>query len=249
MKNIVALTLLCCLIIGFAVGCQSRPPQQLGDVPAPATEAAKTEQASPSPDSPLSTLTPLKIGSPEPAAPAASPTVAATETKNTGGDKQVGKLIAIIKTDKGDIKAELYPDVAPNTVLNFVTLAKKGFYDNLNFHRVEPGFCIQGGDPKGDGTGGPGYCIPAEFNDRKHVLGTLAMARAQNPDSAGSQFYVTLGTHPFLDKNYTVFGQVTEGLSTCQNIAVGDKIKSITIEGELPPSLQGKEVQKSNYMK
>ena len=170
MRTIIALTLLCCLLFGFAAaGCQSRPPQQLGETPTAAPETAKTDEGSPTPDSPLGTLTPLKIGTPEPT-PSAAPTGNATETTNTGGDQKVGKLIAVITTDKGVIKAELRPDVAPNTELNFVTLAKKGFYDNLNFHRVEPGFVIQGGDPKGDGTGGPGYCIPSESNNEKHVL-------------------------------------------------------------------------------
>ena len=157
----------------------------------------------------------------------------------------MGKLYAIIKTEKGNMKAELYPDVAPNTVLNFVTLAKKGFYDGLTFHRVIPNFVIQGGCPLGTGTGGPGYTIPAEFNKRKHLLGTLAMARSNNPDSAGSQFYICLAPQPSLDNNYTVFGQVIEGVSTAQNIVKGDKIETIEIQGELPADLKDKEIKKS----
>jgi len=172
-----------------------------------------------------------------------------TETKDTkeqkGGQQTVGKLYAIIKTEKGNMKAELYPDVAPNTVLNFVTLAKKGFYDGLTFHRVIPNFVIQGGCPLGTGTGGPGYTIPAEFNKRKHLLGTLAMARSNNPDSAGSQFYICLAPQPSLDNNYTVFGQVIEGVSTAQNIVKGDKIETIEIQGELPADLKDKEIKKS----
>ncbi|MCD4783363.1 MAG: peptidylprolyl isomerase [Candidatus Eremiobacteraeota bacterium] len=155
------------------------------------------------------------------------------------------KLFAIIKTDKGEMKAELYPDVAPNTVLSFVTLAKDGFYDGLTFHRVVPNFVIQGGCPQGTGTGGPGYMIPAEFNNRKHLLGSLAMARSSAPDSAGSQFYVCLAPQPSLDNNYTVFGQVLEGVSTAQNILKGDKITTIEIVGELPADLKGKEIKKS----
>jgi peptidyl-prolyl cis-trans isomerase B (cyclophilin B) len=137
------------------------------------------------------------------------------------------KLLFTIKTDKGEIKGELYPDVAPNTVLNFVTLARDGFYDGLTFHRVEPGFVIQGGCPEGRGTGGPGYCIPAEFNATPHKLGALAMARAYDPDSAGSQFYVVLNeaTCRQLDGNYTVFGQVTEGMPVVLGIERGDVIK------------------------
>ena len=162
------------------------------------------------------------------------------------GQTEGSGLTFVIKTDKGDIKGELYPDVAPNTVLNFVTLAGDGFYDGLTFHRVEPGFVIQGGDPDGNGGGGPGYSIPAEFNAKKHLLGTLAMARASDPDSAGSQFYICLGPAPHLDNNYTVFGQVTEGIDVVQSIQVGDSFSTIEIEGELPADLQGKEIEKSH---
>ncbi len=166
--------------------------------------------------------------------------------ENERGDEMAANIYAIIKTDKGDMKLELFPDVAPNTVLNFVTLAGKGYYDGLNFHRVVPGFVIQGGCPNGNGMGGPGYSIPAEFNKRKHLKGTLAMARSQNPDSAGSQFYICLDPQPGLDGQYTVFGQLVEGKEVPEKIVVGDKIKSITIEGELPASLKGKEIKKSN---
>ena len=107
------------------------------------------------------------------------------------------KQTAVITMEKGgEIKIEFFPEDAPKTVENFVTLAKKGFYDGLTFHRVEPGFVVQGGDPKGNGTGGPGYKIKAEFNKQKHVRGAVAMARSQDPDSAGSQFYITLGPRP-----------------------------------------------------
>ena len=113
----------------------------------------------------------------------------------------------VITLDNGnEIRIEFYPDDAPKTVENFVTLAKKGFYDNLTFHRVVPDFVVQGGDPKGNGTGGPGYTIKAEFNKQKHVRGSVAMARSQHPDSAGSQFYITYGATPHLDGQYTVFG-------------------------------------------
>jgi cyclophilin family peptidyl-prolyl cis-trans isomerase len=155
----------------------------------------------------------------------------------------------VIKTSKGVLKGELYTDVAPNTVLNFVTLAKKGFYNGLTFHRVVPGFVIQGGCPKGDGTGGPGYSIPAEFNTRPHGMGVLAMARSQDPDSAGSQFYICItsekGNIGHLDRNYTVFGKVTDGMASALSISQGDKIESIEITGKLPASLEGKEIKKS----
>ncbi len=144
--------------------------------------------------------------------------------------KMTKNPVAVIALAKGgEIRIELYPDTAPKTVENFVTLAKKGFYDGLAFHRVEPGFVAQGGDPKGNGTGGPGYTIKAEFNQRKHVRGTLAMARANHPDSAGSQFYICFQPASFLDGKYTVFGQVTSGMEHVDKIQIGDKMKSVRI--------------------
>jgi cyclophilin family peptidyl-prolyl cis-trans isomerase len=131
--------------------------------------------------------------------------------------------------DGGIIKFEMYPDTAPKTVAQISGLIQKGFYDGLVFHRVVPGFVIQGGDPKGNGTGGSGTNIPAEFNDRKHLLGTVAMARSQNPDSADSQFYICLDRIPYLDKNYTVFGQVTEGIEVVQKVKMGDTMKKVTV--------------------
>ena len=134
---------------------------------------------------------------------------------------------AVITMEKGgEIRIELYPEDAPKTVESFITLAKKGFYDGLTFHRVVPGFVAQGGDPKGDGTGGPGYTLKAEFNKRKHVRGTVAMARSQSPDSAGSQFYICFAPAPHLDNNYTVFGQVTSGMDVVDRIKLGDKMKT-----------------------
>lgn len=112
----------------------------------------------------------------------------------------------------GYCMVRLFPEEAPNTVENFITLAAQGFYDGLTFHRIIPNFMIQGGDPTGTGTGGPGYQIPAEFNERRHVTGTVAMARSADPDSAGSQFYICLAPAQHLNRNYTVFGQVCEGM-------------------------------------
>jgi len=137
---------------------------------------------------------------------------------------------ATIETAKGNIVLELFPKVAPQTVNSFVFLAREGFYDGLTFHRVVPGFVVQGGDPKGDGTGGPGYTLPAEFSDVKHITGTLAMARTSDPNSAGSQFYITLAPTPHLDGQYTVFGQVREGMDVVQAIRVGDVMDKVTIE-------------------
>jgi peptidyl-prolyl cis-trans isomerase B (cyclophilin B) len=140
------------------------------------------------------------------------------------------KQIGVITLEKGgEIRLEFYPEDAPKTVENFVTLAKKGFYNGLNFHRVVPDFVVQGGCPKGNGTGGPGYQINAEFNKQKHVRGTLAMARSQDPDSAGSQFYICYGTTPHLDGQYTVFGRVVSGMEHVDRIKQGDKMTSITI--------------------
>lgn len=123
------------------------------------------------------------------------------------------------------MKAELYPEIAPNTVRNFISLVKKGFYDGLTFHRVIAGFMIQGGDPEGIGTGGPGYHIPGEFssngfeNSLKHTRGVLSMARAAHPDSAGSQFFIMHADAPHLDGEYAAFGKLTEGEDALDEIA------------------------------
>ena len=131
----------------------------------------------------------------------------------------------VIDTNVGEIKAELYPDVAPVTVKNFIDLIKKGFYNGLTFHRVIEGFMIQGGCPRGNGTGGPGYCLKGEFrangvkNDLKHERGVLSMARAMDPDSAGSQFFIMHETSPHLDGQYAAFGKVTDGMNVVDKIA------------------------------
>lgn len=147
-------------------------------------------------------------------------------------DKEKEKAMpteVLIETEKGDIVFKFYPEDAPNTVDNFIKLAEKKFYDGLVFHRVEPNFVIQGGDPKGDGTGGPGYKIKAEFNSRAHLTGAVAMARSMDPDSAGSQFYICLARTPHLDGQYTVFGQVTKGMDVVQSIRRGDVMKKVTV--------------------
>jgi len=143
------------------------------------------------------------------------------------------KQTGVITLDNGhEIRIEFYPEDAPKTVENFVTLTRKGFYNNLTFHRVVPDFVVQGGCPKGDGTGGPGYTVKAEFNKQKHVRGSVAMARSQHPDSAGSQFYITYGTTPHLDGNYTVFGHVVSGMEHVDRIKAGDRMKTVTIVEE-----------------
>jgi cyclophilin family peptidyl-prolyl cis-trans isomerase/predicted DsbA family dithiol-disulfide isomerase len=142
------------------------------------------------------------------------------------------KYIASIQTDKGVIEVELDPSAAPQTVNNFVYLAQNGFYDGLTFHRVEPGFVIQGGDPAGNGTGGPGYNIPPEIA-LTHVEGAIAMARTSGPPettpSSGSQFYITLAPQPNLDNQYTVFGKTINGMDVVNRIAVGDQIIRIDV--------------------
>lgn len=147
---------------------------------------------------------------------------------------------AILDTDRGTIVIELYPSVAPKTVANFEKLSSEGFYNGLTFHRVVPGFVVQGGDPNGNGTGGPGYTLPAEIDPAEHHLrGTVAMARlpdSVNPQrrSSGSQFYICLEPAPFLDGEYTIFGGVVEGMDVVDKIRVGDHIKKITLSKELP---------------
>ena len=148
----------------------------------------------------------------------------------TPGEDGLSKATVVLKTDKGVIKYKFYPTDAPNTVKRIIELINSGFYNGLTFHRVEPGFVIQGGDPYGNGTGGSGQKQKAEFNHRRHLAGTVAMARASDPDSADSQFYISLGTHPHLDNKYTIFGQVIEGQDVAGKIAVGDKMTAVYIE-------------------
>ncbi|MBC7807515.1 MAG: peptidylprolyl isomerase [Akkermansiaceae bacterium] len=170
---------------------------------------------------------------PAPAPVPAPPTATAPKPEV----KPVTRPTVTVETEKGRIVIELYPEDAPLTVQNFVTLIKKGFYDGLAFHRVEPGFVIQGGDPKGDGTGGPGYDIKNEPNKiLKHSVGAVAMANAGR-DTAGSQFYIVI-TKPasFLDEKYadgvskyTIFGKVAAGQDIAEKIAVGDKMTKVTV--------------------
>ena len=156
-------------------------------------------------------------------------------------------IVTIEMENGGVIKAELYPEIAPNTVNNFISLVNKGFYDGVIFHRVIPGFMIQGGDPLGRGTGGPGYCIRGEFsangfkNDLKHSDGVLSMARTMAPNSAGSQFFIMHEDAPHLDGQYAAFGKVFEGMDVVDAIAntrrdfndkprVEQKMKKVTVD-------------------
>ena len=172
----------------------------------------------------------LTAGLAETNAPALAQTPKDTKPAEPKKGSKAVKQTAVITMEKGgDIVIEFYPADAPKTVDNFVKLAKKGFYDGLTFHRREEGFVIQGGDPKGNGMGGPGYTIPAEFNKQKHVRGAVAMARTQDPNSAGSQFYICLAPANFLDGQYTVFGIVTKGMDVADKVKVGDKMKTVKI--------------------
>lgn len=146
--------------------------------------------------------------------------------------KEKNPVATMIMESGGQIKIELYPEIAPNTVNNFISLINEGFYNGLNFHRVIPGFMIQGGDPAGNGSGGPGYAIGGEFiqngiqNDLAHSRGVLSMARAQDPNSAGSQFFIMVEDSPFLDGEYAAFGKVIEGMDIADQIVSMERDRS-----------------------
>lgn len=197
--------LLALVLAGFVLsGCGAAPSS--GQAPA----AAKTESTA----------------SRSPAAPAGLH----TSTVKVKGDETW-----VITTDKGVIEIAFYADKAPNTVASMIELTDRGYFNGIKFHRVEPGFVVQGGDPlsktddPGVGTGGPGWTMKAEFNDIKHVEGSVAMARTSAPDSAGSQFYLALAALPQLDGQYTVFGHVIKGMDVVKQIQVGDVMRSVTV--------------------
>ena len=199
------------LPVFFSVACfdsSSQPPNPLPTTPAVLASPAQEQViATPAP-APKSNLSPdLSID-----------------------DHGLSKAVVVISTDRGIIKYRFYPKHAPNTIARMIELIGQGFYNGLTFHRVEPGFVIQGGDPKGTGTGGSGKKLKAEFNNRKHVAGTLSMARTADPDSADSQFYICLAAFPHLDGQYTAFGQVVEGLDVAKSIQKGDKMNAVWVE-------------------
>ncbi|HBU80721.1 MAG TPA: peptidylprolyl isomerase [Paenibacillus sp.] len=165
------------------------------------------------------------------------PTSGATETPAPAEPTGPNPVATIEMSDGQKIVIELYPEIAPNTVNNFISLANKGFYDGLIFHRVIPGFMIQGGDPNGDGSGGPGYTIKGEFtsnghkNHLNHTRGVISMARTNDLDSAGSQFFIMLADADYLDNAYATFGKVTEGMDVVDGIAaqqIGENDKPVT---------------------
>ncbi len=228
---IVGLVMAGVMLLGFLYG---------GSTPATDTAAGATPTAA------ADVITPT-LGAAATSAAVATPTQPTTYMPNPEGGKYTTAedqaldpankaYFATIETAHGPIRLELWPEVAPLHVNSFVFLARQGYFDGLTFHRVEPGFVIQGGDPKGTGEGGPGYMIPGEFNAANpvpHRAGTLAMARTGDPNSAGSQFYVVLDDGPgpsSLDGQYTNFGHVISGMDAVRQVQVGDKMTKVTIE-------------------
>jgi cyclophilin family peptidyl-prolyl cis-trans isomerase len=233
MKTLIAVALISLVVLIIFTGCNGQE------------KAEKTPGAQETPSMETTVVATPSTEKDKTPAPEATPTKSKSQEDKKSDS---GKLLFEMKTSKGTMKGELYPDSAPNTVLSFVTLSNKKFYNGLTFHRVVPEFVIQGGDPEGTGEGGPGYTIPAEFNDIEHQPGILSMARSHDPDSAGSQFFICLTREKskHLDGSYTVFGKVTEGFKVAKEIMAGDKIEEIKIIGELPKELKGKEIKKSS---
>jgi peptidylprolyl isomerase len=191
------------------------PAEQISSSPAPSAVLATPV--------PSDTISPAASGAP---IPSGSPTPADLTTDTNG----LSKATAVFETNKGTFKFKFYPKDAPNTVNRIIELIQKGFYNGIVFHRVEPGFVVQTGDPTGTGQGGSGTKLNSEFNDRHHMEGTVAMARTSDPNSADSQFYITFGPQPRLDHQYTVFGQVIDGMDSVRKIQVGDKITAAHME-------------------
>jgi cyclophilin family peptidyl-prolyl cis-trans isomerase len=168
-------------------------------------------------------------GSVQPGGPLAAAPTSVPSPDLTTDANGLSKATVTLNTTEGVIKFKFYPKDAPQTTARIIQLIQQGFYNGLTFHRVVPDFVVQGGDPTGTGAGGSGQNIPAEFNNRHHLEGTVAMARASDPNSADSQFYICLTPQPRLDHQYTVFGQTVEGMDIARKIKVGDKINSAVI--------------------
>jgi cyclophilin family peptidyl-prolyl cis-trans isomerase len=219
--------LICCIVLAGVLsitGCLSKP------TPKPPPEVTMPPDA-PEPPPPAKLPPPIEPTKP-PAEPGKEPAAKGAAVEPTKGDKTVVR----ITTNKGVITAELFDDKAPITAGNFELLAGKGFYNGRTIFRVEPGFCIQTGDPKDTGTGGPGYTIPDELReDLKHDKGILSMAKTAAPDSGGSQFFICLGgpeTTGHLDMKHSVFGKVTKGMEVAEKLSVGDKMEKVEIVSE-----------------
>ncbi len=210
------------------------PPEEGRPVP------ARPEQAAPRQKAPEETKAAPATAQPGKPAEAAAPKPAeAAPAPEKPQAPAVENSMVMIQTKKGDILIKLFDTDAPETVANFLKLTKEGFYDGLTFHVVEPGYFVQGGDPKGNGTGGPGYTIKDEVNQHKHVKGAVAMAKiGQEPDSAGSQFYICLEPQKHLDDAgiYTVFGQVVQGMDVVEKLEVGDVMQKVIVVAERKPA-------------
>lgn len=227
-RNLV-IALLVIIVAGIAAGVfYLRGPRGNGTGGAPATLETSAPQTQPSS---AASSTPQPSESSLSAAASPNGTKATNLTPDLTTDAAgLSKATVVITTKNGVIRFKFYPTDAPNTVKRIIELINAGFYNGLTFHRVVPGFVVQGGDPQGNGTGGSGQHLKAEFNARKHVDGAVAMARAGDPDSADSQFYITLGVQPHLDRQYTVFGQVIEGMDVARKLQPGDQMLSVIIE-------------------
>ncbi len=232
-RNLIAVivTILLVLLTVVLAGC-SRPPQQEAPLEPPlsAMEPTDTVAAEPGEAGDVETAEEPEGTQTAPARP------------ETAGEEDK-KTIVRIETERGDIVAELFDETMPITAGNFLLLVDEGFYDGLTFHRVEPGFVIQGGDPHGDGSGGPGFSIPLETNPQvAHDRGILSMARTMDPDSAGSQFFICLGGPDSVghldpgpgNPGYAAFGRVIEGMDVVDAIRIGDRMVKVTIESESP---------------
>jgi len=197
-----------------------------------AVSGCNEKSSQPAGSKPVSQSVDQKTGSKQSGGTMASPTAATPVNKNE---------VAVLETKYGKMVIEFFNDDAPNTIANFKKLSKQGFYDGTAFHRIMKGFMIQGGDPNSKdpnrtdlGSGGPGYQIKAEFNKNRHVLGVVSMARSQNPDSAGSQFFICLGDAPFLDGQYTAFGKLIGGVEALQKIGEVPVKSSYSGEASVP---------------
>lgn len=166
---------------------------------------------------------------------AAAPKPQPPTDKEVQAAKKIGIFTVTMKTSKGTVTMQVDGKSAPLTAANFVKLAQSGFYNGIVFHRIEPGFVAQAGDPTGKGTGGPGYTIKDEKSPLRHETGALGMAKTPQPNSAGSQFYICLDAAPHLNGNYTVFGKVTKGMDVVRKLRVGDRIEKMTVK----PVLKG----------
>ena len=209
MRSVTAIMLVCIFLV-VCSGCEKR-----AEKPAPSEE--KKEAVMEEPDTGKTMLT---------AQDRVNLALSVRDEEVTLTGRERAKIV----TNKGTFEIEFYPEDAPNTVKNFVRLARTGFYDGLTFHRYEPGFVIQGGDPLGNGTGDAGYDIDAEFNKQKHGTGAVGMARGPDPNSASCQFYVTLDAQPHLDGKYTVFGRVVEGMDVVMQLRAKDVMEKAIIE-------------------